>query len=165
MPDDATSAPFPFPDNLPAAPPEAKKSLFTGKPIAASGAMLYLAPLRGNLETHMRRTRDALRFVSIVTGALFFWSVAAEMDVLPALITATWWRWQFPLLMAVVFWVTADRLAELRCRCCGARDVLVRALFTRSRELLCERCLRWNPSLETHRPQEAPQALSLKPQA
>jgi hypothetical protein len=93
----------------------------------------------------MNHTVGGLRLVSLICWSLFGWAIAAELDFLPAIGDDFWWRWQFTLLAGVVCWVTAERLAEFRCRCCGASEVKLRALFTRSRELLCHRCLHWNP--------------------
>lgn len=93
----------------------------------------------------MNRTIDALRITSCVCWALFAWAIAAELDFLPVLGEDFWWRWQVMLLAGIVLWATADGLADLRCRCCGASEVLLRALLTRSHELLCLRCLRWDP--------------------
>jgi len=95
----------------------------------------------------MKRIVKKLYLVSLVFGGVFAWAIAAEMNFLPRLGSSDWWRWQVSLLAGLVFWVTGDRLAEIRCRCCGAREVLLRALVTRSHELLCHRCLRWHPEL------------------
>lgn len=93
----------------------------------------------------MQRTRDILLFFCLICVCLFAWSIAAEVNFLPRLADVTWLRWQVLLMAAGVLWVSADALGELRCRCCGAHKILLRALLTRSHELLCERCLNWDP--------------------
>ena len=94
----------------------------------------------------MKRTISSLHFGSFLCWGLFAWAIAAEIDFLPRLGEAVWLRWQVGLLAGLVLRVSGDWLAEWRCRCCGAEEVLLRALVTRSRELLCHRCLHWNPS-------------------
>lgn len=94
----------------------------------------------------MKQVIEKLYLASLVCWGVFVWTIAAEMNFLPHLGASDWWRWQVSLLAGLVFLVSGDRLAECRCRCCGAREVLLRALLTRSHELLCHRCLRWNPS-------------------
>jgi hypothetical protein len=96
----------------------------------------------------MNQTIGALRVLSSLCWALFVWAIAAELDFLPALGDDFIWRWQFALFGGIVCWVTAERLADLRCRCCGAAPVLLRGLLTASHELLCHRCLKWNPAPE-----------------
>lgn len=93
----------------------------------------------------MKNTVGGLRFLALASWALFGWAIAAELDFLPALGEEFIWRWQFALLGGMACWVGADRLADLRCRCCGATQVLLRGLLTASHELLCHRCLHWNP--------------------
>ncbi len=95
----------------------------------------------------MKHTISAFHVGSIICWGLFAWAIAAEIDFLPRFGEAAWWRWQVVLLAGLFFRVTGDRLADFRCRCCGAEQVVVRALLTSSRELLCHRCLHWNPSL------------------
>ena len=94
----------------------------------------------------MKRTTKTLRRFTVFCWVLFAWIIAGEIDALPRLSDSVWLRWQVVMMLGLVLGVTTDRLAELRCRCCGARDVLLRALVTRSHEMLCERCLRWNPA-------------------
>ncbi len=94
----------------------------------------------------MKRTISALQSGSLLSFGLFSWAIAAEIDFLPRLGDTAWLRWQVCLLAGLVCHVCSDHLAECRCRCCGSEAVLLRALLTRSRELLCGRCLRWNPS-------------------
>ena len=98
-----------------------------------------------------------LQVASLTCWAISGWAIAAELDLLPRLGELAWFRWQVSLLAGLALWSSADRLAECRCRCCGASEVLLRALLTRSHELLCHRCLRWNPSLNAQVP-SAPQA-------
>lgn len=93
----------------------------------------------------MKRTQDICRLLSILCGLAFVWRIAAEVDVLPLLVESDLLRWQVTLVTGVFLWVMADRLADLHCRCCGSDAVLVRGLFSASRELLCRRCLSWNP--------------------
>ena len=101
-----------------------------------------------------------IRRASLICWAIFAWAIAAELDLLPRLGEATWCRWQVGLLAGLALWTTGDRLAECRCRCCGAREVLLRALLTRSHELLCYRCLRWDPSLNAQAPSPSHASLS-----
>lgn len=96
----------------------------------------------------MKRTIIALRRATALCVALFAWAIAAEMNFLPRLADVAWLRWQVCVLTGLVFLVSSERLSDLRCRCCGADEVLLRALCTRSHELLCRRCLRWNPVAE-----------------
>ncbi len=96
----------------------------------------------------MKRMTEALRVMSVVSFGLFAWTVAAEMNYLPRLGEVAWLRWQVTLLAGVVFHASGERLAEFRCRCCGASRVLLRSLLGPARELLCHRCLCWDPSLE-----------------
>jgi hypothetical protein len=97
----------------------------------------------------MRRSSDGLRFLSFLCWVCFAWVIAAEVGLLPRLVETIWLRWQVLLVAGLACWVGAERFADMKCRCCGAPDVLVRALFTPSRELLCGRCLNWKPSLHT----------------
>ena|SRR2546426_1747289 len=96
----------------------------------------------------MRRTITGLRASALACWALFGWAIAAEVELLPRFSDAAWLRWQVCLLTGLVLTVTRERLGELRCRCCGSEQVLVRGLATRSHELLCRRCLHWNPITE-----------------
>ncbi len=105
----------------------------------------------------MKRTTQTIRFGSVVCWALFAWTIAGETQLLPRLGDGAWMRWQAILMAGLVLHVSGDRLAEWRCRCCGAREVLLRALATRSHELLCRRCLHWNPAT-VPAPAPAPQA-------
>ncbi len=75
------------------------------------------------------------------------WLLSTETGLLPARLRGDGmlFRWQIWLLAGVVSFAGRDLLGDLRCRCCGSReDLSVLALFTRSRELLCRRCLRWD---------------------
>ena len=94
----------------------------------------------------MKRTTKTLKVSAVICWVLFAWIIAGEIDALPRLSDSVLLRWQVIMLAGLVLGVTTDRLAELRCRCCGAREVLLRGLVTRSHELLCARCLRWNPA-------------------
>lgn len=94
----------------------------------------------------MKHTVKNLRVGSLTCWAIFVWAIAAEVDFLPRLGSIAWLRWQPSLVSGLFLWAIGDRLSELRCRCCGAEEVRLRGLFTRSRELLCMRCLRWNPA-------------------
>jgi hypothetical protein len=94
----------------------------------------------------MKRIEDLCRLGSIVCALVFVWAIAAEMDLLPALVESVWLRWQVALVAGLVLWVVAEGLADVRCRCCGSDRVLVRSLFTKSHEPLCRQCLAWRPS-------------------
>jgi hypothetical protein len=94
----------------------------------------------------MKRLQDICRLSAILCGLTFVWGIGTEVDLLPHLIASDWLRWQVTLVTGIFLWVVSERLADLRCRCCGSDDVLVRALVSTSHELLCRRCLSWNPS-------------------
>ena len=96
----------------------------------------------------MKRTEEICRLFSIVCGMAFVWRIAAELQVLPYLVESDLLRWQVMLVAGVFLWVFADRLSDLRCRCCGSSHVLLRGLLSPSHELLCRTCLSWNPSPE-----------------
>jgi hypothetical protein len=100
----------------------------------------------------MKRTVSALRKTAFVCGVLFVWAIAAEMDAVPRLMDLDWLRWQVCVMAGLLVLVSADRLTELRCRCCGSEHVLLRALFTRSREMLCRRCLQWETDTKVLEP-------------
>lgn len=79
--------------------------------------------------------------------AFVAWLLATDTGLLPANLRGdgVLFRWQVWLLAGIVLLSGRDFLSELRCRCCGSReDLSVLALFTRSREWLCRRCLRWD---------------------
>ncbi len=80
----------------------------------------------------------------------FVWAIGVDLDWLPRLADSDVLRWQVMLVLAIFLWVVAEQLAEVRCRCCGDDQVLLRALFTRSHEWLCRRCLAWNPPVPSH---------------
>jgi len=96
----------------------------------------------------MKRSVSVLQRGSLVSWMLFAWAIAAEMNFLPRLTEAFWLRWQVTLLAGIVFRTAADHLADFRCRCCGAPDVMLRSLTGPSHELLCQGCLSWEHSLE-----------------
>ncbi len=112
----------------------------------------------------MKRTQDICRLISIGCWLAFAWGIAAELDVLPHLIDSVLLRWQVTLVAAVFLLVVADRLADMRCRCCGSDAVLVRGLFSASHELLCRRCLSWRPvPADGSVPTLSPQRLARRP--
>lgn len=96
----------------------------------------------------MRRTVNGLRMGGVVCWAAFAWAIAAEVQLLPRLADWVWLRWQVLLLGGLVLRVSGERLAELQCRCCGAREVFLRSFAAPAHELLCRRCLHWDVSPE-----------------
>ncbi len=85
----------------------------------------------------------------LTVGSWMFvaWLLSTETGLLPANLRGdgVFFRWQIWLLAGIMSLSGRDLLSELHCRCCGSReDLSVLAIFTRSRELLCRRCLRWD---------------------
>ena len=111
-------------------------------------------------QTRRQQMVKHLQTASLICWAISGWAIAAELDLLPRLGELAWSRWQVSLLAGLAFWSTGDRLADCRCRCCGASEVRLRGLLTRSHELLCHRCLRWNPSLGSQAPSPSQASLS-----
>ncbi len=107
----------------------------------------------------MKRTVSALHRTAFVCAVVFAWSIAAEMDQIPRLADFEWLRWQVCVVIGLLVIVTADRLSDLRCRCCGSEHVLLRGLFTRSRELLCRRCLQWETDVKVLEPASSTSAV------
>ena len=105
------------------------------------------------------KTLEQLFFrLTVVCWMFFAWLLATEVGLLSASLRGDGvaFRWQVWLLAGILVLAAHDLVSELRCRCCGSReDLSVLALFTRSRELLCRRCLRWDPGVEAE-PAPAP---------
>lgn len=99
----------------------------------------------------MKTIASSLLRLSVFCWIFFAGLLAAELGLLPA----SWrgegvfFRWQVWLLAGMLLMAAQDCLADLRCRCCGSReDLSPLALFTRAHEILCRRCLRWDPQIE-----------------
>ncbi len=119
-------------------------------PVAARCIMCF--HLRARASTNMKRMQENLRLISVLCAMAFVWAIGVDVGWLPQFVQTDVLRWQVMLMAGIFLWVVADRLAELRCRCCGDEHVLARALFTRSHEWLCRRCLSWNPPIPSRAP-------------
>lgn len=61
-------------------------------------------------------------------------------------------RWQVWLLLGIVLFVLRDLVVDLRCRCCGSHQDLSLLGLLRSREVLCLRCMSWDPGVTEREP-------------
>ena len=62
-------------------------------------------------------------------------------------------RWQVWLLLGIFLFALRDLVADLRCRCCGSHEDLSFLGLLRSREVLCLRCMSWDPGVTERQPQ------------
>jgi hypothetical protein len=61
-------------------------------------------------------------------------------------------RWQVWLLASIVLFAVRDVVSDLRCRCCGSHDDLSFLGLLRVREVLCLRCMSWDPGVREDQP-------------
>ncbi len=102
----------------------------------------------------MKRLEDILS-----RGVIVSWLVFAFLLVTEAGVVAfhpegehLLFRWQVWLLLGIFLFALRDLVADLRCRCCGSHDDLSFLGLLKSREVLCLRCMSWDPGTNQRQP-------------
>ncbi len=87
--------------------------------------------------------------LAFISWAVFAWLLAAEAGLVSRFhVEGLFFRWQLWLLAGIFLVAAREKLADLRCRCCGNHEDLTLFGLLHSGEWLCWRCLKWNPGEE-----------------
>ena len=84
--------------------------------------------------------------------AFFAFLLASEVGLVPDTLRGEGlaFRWQIWLMVGILFMVVRDQVMDYqpRCRCCGSTEDIAPLSLVTSHELLCRRCLSWDPGIE-----------------
>ena len=97
----------------------------------------------------MRRLEDILSRGIVVSWLVFAFLLVSEAGVVAFQPEGEHlvFRWQVWLLLGILLFAVRDLVADLRCRCCGGHEHLSFLGLLRSREVLCLRCMSWDPGI------------------
>lgn len=95
----------------------------------------------------MRRLEDFLSRGIIVSWLVFAFLLITEAGLVAFQPEGEHlvFRWQVWLLLGIFLFALRDLVADLRCRCCGSHEDVSFMGLLRSGELLCLRCMSWDP--------------------
>jgi len=97
----------------------------------------------------MRSLEDFLSRGIIVSWLVFAFLLVTEAGMVAFHPDSEYlvFRWQVWLLLGILLFAVRDLVSDLRCRCCGSHDDLSFLGLLRSREVLCLRCMSWDPGI------------------
>jgi hypothetical protein len=89
---------------------------------------------------------------TMLQTAVAFWSAAGwilvgDAGMLPARFTlsGSLFHWQVFLVLGAIVVAVRDQVQDLRCGCCGNHEDLSWDALWKSREIVCNSCLAWDP--------------------
>src|SRR5882724_1930458 len=89
---------------------------------------------------------------TMLQAAIAFWAVAGwilvgDAGMIPArfALSGRLFHWQVFLVLGAIIIATRDQVQDLRCGCCGNHEDLSWSALMKSREIVCNSCLAWDP--------------------